>query len=248
MKRILRWIIFICLFLLIIAGLAIFFIDDVARAVAEKRIRAETGMEAQIGKFNLSFRNQTVHIENFRLVNPPEFGGKTFVEIPELHVNLDADAFRENRLHFREVRVNLAEVNVIETVDGRRNTDVFQKQGASAKPDEGASTNKTDKAETKLEFAGIDKLQVSLGRVQFTSERNPKQNFDKNLGVENRVFNSIKTEKDLETVGVVLAMQAGMNIFLQGGLPNPAELFKKGGSAGKETKEILKDVAAPLKK
>ena len=133
MKRVLRWFIYICLGLIVLVAIGILCLDIIARSVAEKRIKAETGMDAQIGKLQVSLRSQTLHIENLKLINPPEFGGKTFVDMPELHVELDTDALRNNQLHLRLVRLNLAHVHVVENAAGKKNTDVFEKTGTSNK-------------------------------------------------------------------------------------------------------------------
>ena len=235
MKRVLRWCIYICLGLIALVAIAILCLDIIARSVAEKRLKAETGMDAQIGKMQVSLRSQTLHIENLKLINPPEFGGKTFVDMPELHVELDTDALRNNKLHLRLVRLNLAEVHVVENAAGKKNTDVFEKTGNSNKSN---GTNTT--SQPQIEFAGIDKLVVSLGRAQFTSELHPRKNQDRDLGIKNREFSGIKNEKDLKAVGMTLALQAGFNSLMEGILTNPKDLIKSGSAAGKELGEGLK--------
>src|SRR5690606_31672967 len=100
----------------------------------------------------------------------------------------------------------------------------------------------------EIEFAGIDHLSISLGKAKFTSERHPNRNYERDLGVRDRTFKDIKTEKDLQTVGVLLVAQVGMSALLEGVFSSPGEVIGKGSASGKEASEILKDLIAPLKK
>ena len=244
-KKALRWIIIICAALLALIVIGVLSFDSIAKSVAERRIRQETGMDAHIGKLNISFRNHTVHIEGLRLVNPPEFGGDTFVRIPELHLEADLEAFRQNQLHLKLVRFDIAEVHVVENKEGKKNIDLLQKHGETGK----APGEKSEQhGQEPMRFAGIDRLELSLGVAKFTSERKPSLNFERNLRIENRVFENIDSEKELQSIGVVLAAQAGFNALLEGVLTSPGEVIKKGSSAGKETKKLLENLVAPLKK
>ena len=94
MKKALRWCIYIFLVLIVLVVIGIFSINPIAKYTAEKRLKAETGMDAEIGKFELGIRAKTVRITDLKLTNPPEFGGSTFVLIPELFIELNAEACR----------------------------------------------------------------------------------------------------------------------------------------------------------
>ncbi|MFN7137988.1 MAG: AsmA family protein [Limisphaerales bacterium] len=216
MKRLLRWALGIFLVLVLLAIAAVYSINPVARSIAQKRLQAQTGMETQIGKFDFNFREQSVRISDLKLINPPEFGGSTFVHIPELYVELNAEALRENRLHLKRVRIDLAELHVVEDAEGRKNTDVFQKKAGTGQGGGGPGGDSPTNAPTEqLSFAGIDLLEISLGQASFKSERYPNRNYERNLGVRDRTFKEIKTEKDLETVGVLLVAQIGMSALLE---------------------------------
>ncbi len=214
MKKLLRWTIYLLLILVLLAIAAIFAIDPVARSLAEKRLTAETGMQTTIGSFELGLRNRTVRLLDVRLTNPPEFGGGTFVYLPELYLELDPEAARENKIHLYKVRVDLAELNVVEDKEGRKNTDAFQKIPL---PGQVSSTNSpsTNQPSARIQFGGIDHLEVTLGKAKFTSERYPKRNYERELGVKSRIFENVKTEKDLETVGVLIVAQIGMSALLE---------------------------------
>lgn len=219
MKKFLRWTIGLLLVLIALIVAAILSLDTVVRIAAEKRIQVETGMETQIGKLEIGIRSQRLHIENLKLINPPEFGGSTFLDLRELDVTYDLDAFQSNKLVLKNLRVDLAEVHIVQNKDGKQNTDIFnvrlprkttapKESGEKAKP-------RQKQLPDGLQFGGVEVLDVSLGRAKFSSERHPNQNFDKDLGVKNKVYRDIRNEKDLQAVGTVLLMQVGFTSLLQ---------------------------------
>ncbi len=235
---------FIALLLLIVAG--IFSIDTVARLTAERRVRAATGMETKIGKFSVGLASGNVHIENFVMKNSAEFGGESFVEMPELYIEYDREALRAGKLRLKLVRINIASIHVIENADGKRNIDDLQKHPAKPK----SSKTSTNKNENPFMFDGIDALEITLRKTRFTNLRDPKQNMETDFGIQNELFRNLKTETDFQTAAAVLAIKAGAAFLLNGGnlrdLSEPAKLLKQSSKAGTETKSILEDIAQPV--
>jgi hypothetical protein len=235
MKKFVRWTIGILLVLIVLGVLAVFSLNTIVRLVAEKRIRVVTGMETQIGKLDISLRSQRVRIENLKLINPPEFGGSLFLHLRELDVQYDLEAFRSNNLVLKTLRIDLAEVHIVQNKAGKRNTDIFdqrrngRQKNAGGKPPEEPPPPRAD-LPNGLEFGGVQILDVSIDHAKFTSEKNPGQNFDKHLGVKNKVYRDIRNEKDLQAVATVLLMQVGFTGLLQE-LLNPPR-GHSGGSSG----------------
>ncbi|MEO5803074.1 MAG: hypothetical protein ABIR24_06055 [Verrucomicrobiota bacterium] len=242
-KKILRWLICIVSAVILLALAGILLLDTIAKSVAERRVRAETGMDTKIGKFSIGLRSATIHIENFVLKNPPEFGGETFVEMPELFVEYDRDALRSGKLHLKLVRININQVHVVESKEGKKNVDELQKHPAKSKAP-GGSTNKSDPAFT---FDAIDTLDVTLKTARFTSFKNPDQNLEHDLGIRHETFKNLKTEKDFQTAAALLTLKAGAHFLLSGKLLNHVTLLKQGANAGKETKNVLEELAEPVR-
>src|ERR1039458_4602758 len=86
MKFIFKWL--LRLFILAVVLAVIFFLslDSILRVMVQHNIRAQTGMEAEIGKFHLGLTEPVVEIKNLQLFNSAEFGGTPFLNIPEIHV------------------------------------------------------------------------------------------------------------------------------------------------------------------
>jgi len=106
-----------------------------------------------------------VTIENLVIYNSAEFGGSPLIDMPELHVEYDRDALFSNKLHFKLVRFNLAQVNIVEDTHGRRNLDVLQKHMEAA-DGHAVKTNKSSSS-SQVRFAGIETLNLSLGKATF---------------------------------------------------------------------------------
>ncbi len=72
MKWIFKWL--LRLFILAVVLVIIFFLslDTIVRLVMQNRIRAQTGMEAEIGKFSFGLAEPTITIKGFKLFKPAE--------------------------------------------------------------------------------------------------------------------------------------------------------------------------------
>ena len=113
MKFIFKWL--LRLFILAVVLVVIFFLslDTIVRLVMQNRIRAQTGMDAEIGKFSFGLTEPTITIKDFKLFNPPSFGGTLFIDIPEIHVEYDRAALAKRELHVTLMRFNLGELDIV---------------------------------------------------------------------------------------------------------------------------------------
>jgi uncharacterized protein involved in outer membrane biogenesis len=244
MKRKLgRWLAYGLIAAVLVIVAFILSLDAIARFVAERRVRAETGMETSIGKFTVGLKSSTIHIQNFVLKNPAEFGGDTFVEMPELFLDYDHEALRAGKLHLNLVRIDIAKVHVVENKDGKRNVDELQKHQRRSKTSHGS----TNQSEAPFIFDGLDQLEVTLKTAQFTSFKNPSQNLEQDLGIRHEIFKNLKSEKDFQTAAALIALKAGAGLLLNGELTNPAQLLLGGSNAGQETKKVLEGMPLPNK-
>ena len=113
MKWLFKWL--FRLFLLAVVSIVILLLslNSILRVYVEHRIRAQTGMDAEIGKFSLDLIEPTVTIRNFKLYNSPGFGGTQFLDIREIHAEYDRTALAKNKLHITLLRFNLAELDIV---------------------------------------------------------------------------------------------------------------------------------------
>ncbi|MDB6124306.1 MAG: hypothetical protein JWQ71_3299 [Pedosphaera sp.] len=212
MKFVFRWIfrLFILVLILVIAGILL--LDTIAKAVAEYRIKHKTGLDVKIGKLEVGILNPKITIENFIVYNSAEFGGSPLIDMPELHVEYDRNALFSHKLHYKLVRLNLAQVNIVENKNGQVNIDVLQKRTQIAGLP-GTSTNRN----SNYQFTGIDTLNFTLGKMNFMSMKQPTQVDELKMDMRNEVLTDIKSEKDLSAVLIVIMLKNGINPMSSGG-------------------------------
>ena len=209
MKRILKWFLGALLLLVVLAVVLLLSLDTILRVVAENRIRAQTGMDAEIWKFHLGLLEPVVTIENLRLYNPPAFGGTPFLKIPEIHVEYDRDALVKNKIHLTLMRFNLGELVLVRNEAGQTNLFAL----GLALPKKGAKGGNAELKEftqrTGLSFQGIDALNVSVGTARFIDLKDPRNNREQKIGIDNFVMKNVKTPADLAGLAVLVALRGG---------------------------------------
>jgi hypothetical protein len=208
-KRLFRWALYVFIILVVLVVAAILLLDTIVREITQNRIRTETGMGVKIGKMSVGLLTPTVTIENFKLYNTPEFGGSQCLDIPELHVEYDAQAARAGKLHLKLVRFNMAEVDIIQDKNGHSNFERLKKSDAAAALAKSQSTNAPAGKHDSFEFTGIDTLNLTLQKAHFATLETPRQERDVNFGITNQIFHNIKSETDLLGVAAVISLRIG---------------------------------------
>ena len=224
MKFIFRWAFRLLILLVVLVVAGILLLDTIVREVVAYQLRSATGLEVKIGKVRVGLFHPEVTIENFILYNRAEFGGSPFIDLPELHVEYDRDALLAGKLHCRLVRFNLAQINLVEDKNGRRNFDLLQ-QKIQLPIAPAGSTNKSNRASQKLEFAGIDTLNLTLGKATYLRMKQPGQPDEFKMNVNHQVFTNIKSEQDFSSVLLVAFLKSGANIMPGGSGQNWLQLI-----------------------
>src|ERR1039458_5054277 len=116
--KILWWLTFV---VVVLAIIVLANRDLIVKQLAEREIRAATGLEPEIGDFSFSVLEPKLTLNNFRLYNTAEFGGTLFLDVPELHIEYDRAALRRHELHITLLRVNLHELDVVKNAAGATN-------------------------------------------------------------------------------------------------------------------------------
>ncbi len=199
------------LFLLAVVLVVIFFLslDTILRLTTEHRIRAQTGMEAEIGKFHLGLLEPVIEIKDLRLYNPANFGGTPFLNIPEIHVEYDRLALARNQIHITLLRFNLGELDIVKNEAGQTNLFALgvnvpaKKDLAQSKPFD------TFKRQTGLDFKGIDVLNVSVGTAKYIDLKDQKNNREQKFAIDNLVIKNVQQPADLAGLLVLVSMRGG---------------------------------------
>lgn len=211
MRCLFKWALRIVVLAVVAVVLLLVFKDNILRLVAEHQIRAETGMEAKIGRFSSGLFSPVVTIENLTLYNTPEFGGTEFLIIPELHIEFDPQALADQKLRIKLLRFNLAELDVVENLSGQTNIVTML-----AKMPKGKIAPKGIRVGgKKFEFEDIDVLNLSLGRARFIDLKNHKHDREILINMDNQVFNNVKTEGDLDGIMFIIWLRSGGAAFMK---------------------------------
>ncbi len=208
-KFVFKWLLRLFVLAVVLVVVFILSLDSILRVVMENRIRAQTGMDAQIGKFTLGLVEPTITIKDFKLFNPPSFGGTLFLDIKEIHAEYDRDALKKSELHVTLLRFNLAELDIVKNEAGQTN---ILSLGAlpPVKKHPGGEQNVINfKKQTGFEFTGIDVLNVSIGKAQFIDLKDQHNNRSQQIGIENCVMKDVKTPADLGGLALLIALRGG---------------------------------------
>lgn len=212
-KWLFKWLLRLVFAATLLVVLVLVFKDSVLRLLAENRIRTQTGMDVQIGKFSSGLFSPVVTIENLKLYNTVEFGGAPFLDLAELHVELDAVDLARHRLRIKLARLNLAELDIVRNEAGQTNLYTFQSRLAGKHGPQALLGG--------LEFDGIDVLNLSLGKAKFIDLKDAKNNREIRVDLQNQIFKNVKSDADLTGILFMIWLRSGGNFPL-----SPAELGK----------------------
>jgi hypothetical protein len=189
--------------------IVVFFLslDSILRVVVEHNIRAQTGMDAEIGKFHLGLVSPTAEIQNFKIYNPPDFGGTPFLDIPEIHVEYDRDALLKHEIHVTLMRFNLGEFDIVKNQTGQ--TNIFSLGLSVPTNKSGGNAAANFKKQTGYDFKGIDVLNVSIGKLKYIDLKNPQNNREQTVGIEDCVMKNVKSPADLAGLGLLIGLRSG---------------------------------------
>jgi len=222
-KKALKWLVAVLGTLLLVCVAVLIFKDALLRKFAEQSVEHETGLKASIGGFHLDLGSASVRVTDFRLHNPPGFGDRLLLHMPEMFLQVDPTASTNGTLRLREARLHLSEFNVVKNAQGQTNIVGLQEKLShkSRKP-----RQKDDK---DLEFTGIGELHLNLGTVRYEDMARPAHNQVFDIGVTNEVVTTINNEKDLETWAVAFLTRIIIQQALQKSRtqPNILDMFRR---------------------
>jgi ribosomal protein S25 len=219
MRTIFRWLFRLALLLVVLGVLlgigGMLLKDPIARSLAEKNLRDSTGMDAKIARFDVGILTPTVNVEGLKVYNRPEFGGGSFLELPELRLEYDPDLLRQGKLRLKTVRLHIAEVTIVKGKDGKTNIEAIEKE---AKKKSGGEKKRTDTP--GVDFDGIDTVYLTVGKIKVVDLTNPRQSQEINVGLKDEVGRNLKTEADVVSwLGTIV-----LKLYIQ-------EMFKKPGES-----------------
>ena len=243
-KRLFKWLLRLIFVVVVLVILVFAFKDSMLRIAAEHRIRAQTGMDVKIGKFSSGIFSPVVTIENLKIYNTAEFGGTPFLNIPELHIELDSLALAQRKLRITLVRLNLAELDIVKNEAGQTNIFRIKNKVEGG----GSKKNGLQAALGDFQFDGIDVLNLSLGKAKFIDLKDAKNNREIRVDLQNQIFKNVKSDADVYGILFLVWLRSGGNFSI-----TPVDLGKdfigrKLDNIGSTVRQAVGNAAAPAKK
>lgn len=200
-----KWALRLCILTVVLIVIFLVSLNSILRVVIERNIRAQTGMEAEIGRFKLGLTEPTLEIQDLKIYNPPGFGGTPFLDIAEIHAEYDPAALARKEIHLTLLRFNLAELDIVKSQSGRTNIFAFAKMPQTKS---GAPAAPSFKKQTGYDFQRIDALNVSFGKARYIDLKNPGNDREQTIGLNNCVVPNVKSMNDLAGLVVLVCLRS----------------------------------------
>ena len=211
MKRIFKWLLRLCIAAVALVVVAVIVLlltyNSILRVAMEHQIRAQTGMEVEIGSLNIGLVSPVAEIRNLKIHNSPDFGGTPFLNIPEIHVEYDRAALARREIHIKLLRFNLGELDIVKNQAGRTNIFMPGPKLPAGKP-RGTNALANFKKQSGYNFTGIDMLNVTIGKVKFIDLQNQQNNREQDIGIDDLVIPDVKTPVDLAGLGADIVLHS----------------------------------------
>lgn len=207
-KWIFKWL--LRLFILAVVLVVIFFLslNSILRVMIEHNIRAQTGMDAEMGRFKLGLISPTIEIQNLKIYNPPSFGGTLFLDIPEIHAEYDRAALAKREIHVTLMRFNLGEFDIVKNEAGQTNIFSLGVNVPAKKPGGGQPKINFQK-QTGYDFKGIDVLTVWVGTAKYVDLKDQRNNRAQTIGIEDCPIRNVKSLDDLRGLELLIGLRGG---------------------------------------
>jgi hypothetical protein len=207
MKFIFKWLLRLFFLAVVLTVIFLFSLNSILRAVIEHNIRAQTGMDAEIGRFKLGLAEPTIEVQNLKIFNPPSFGGTPFLDIPEIHVEYDRAALARRELRITLLRFNLGELDIVKNEAGQ--TNIFSLGLALPATKSGGGGTAELEKQTGFQFKSIDVLNVSVGTLKYIDLKDQRNNRAQNIGIENIVVKNVRSANDVAGLAFLVALRGG---------------------------------------
>jgi uncharacterized protein involved in outer membrane biogenesis len=190
MKKLFKWAFRLVLLALALVAVLILFRNPLIRVMAEQQIRQETGMETILGRVRIDLRSPVVRLENVRLISPAEFGGRLFLDLPEVRIEYDSVALLFRRIRLRRVDFRLDELRVVRNAQGRTNLEVLREQLARGRLSARLS-------EWNWQYDGTENLNFALGRLKYLDAREPAKSEEVHVSVGDVRLKPLKSGEEI---------------------------------------------------
>lgn len=156
MKKLFLWIAGILVVLVVVLFLSL---NLIARLSVQYGAKKMTGFPLEIGSISLGLFSSKVDVHDLKLMNPPEFQEKMFVDMPRLYVDYRLGSMLSGAPHINDMLINIKQLVVVKNNKGESNVQKLKGVVSSGK-----SSSKYY----------VDTLRVHIGTVTIKDYSHPK--------------------------------------------------------------------------
>lgn len=156
------------------------------RPLVLRNIEVESGLRAGLESFSCSINLSSFQIRGLKLFNSAEFGGGLMADVPEISLELDSDLAARGQLRLRSLKLALARLNIVRNAGGQVSLQDFEKR---------LRERWKVRNELQWEYAGIDRLELSLRTVSYLDLRSTNAPVAVDLAIEERQVDTLKTQE-----------------------------------------------------
>ncbi len=244
MKILISSVIFLVIAFVILSASSTFFLA--------KGIELAVGAPVHIDKFKLNPFSQQLGIYGLQVKNPPGFNEPVLASIPEIFIHLDLGALSKKLIHIREIHLNLDEITVERTADGKVNlTEIGAVKKSKAQP---AAPGEPSRPAEPAGKAGepakpthvqIDTVVLSLGRARYVDPVMGEKKIA--LDVKESVLKNVTDPAQITQQIVYKTLQGvGLGALTDELKRMGVDLDLQGGAAD-QVKQVLGDLAEKFK-
>jgi len=209
-RRLIKWtlrLIAVAVVLIVVVALGrnVFF-----RLMLERRLEAATGFQTTVGRAQVDWLRPVIRFQHVRLFNPPELGGKPFLDILEAKVTYDFTELLAQRFLVRELEMEIGEVRLVRHEVDVSTQALLSRHWARVGPFVGAVLV------DPLMFVGVDRLVLSMDRYVYSDHIDVWRTKDVSLGVRELSVEQLRNRGDWLRLWEQLARARGL-----GPLPLP---------------------------
>ncbi len=187
MKKLLLRILIGVVVLLVVLFLARNFI---ARKSVEIGATKATGFPLTIGSVDVGLFSSKLDVRDLKLMNPPDFPEKMFVDMPQLYVDYRLGSMFSGAPHVNDMLINIKQLVIVKNDKGDSNA--MKLKGVVSPPGSTSSTKYS-----------VDKLRIHVGTVT-TVDRSGKRK-DMPLNVD-ATYNNITDSTDISRLVLLTVM------------------------------------------
>lgn len=128
--------------------------DQILKQVIVFSASKVTGARVSLGGFSLSVIKQSVRLKNLRMMNPPDFGSGTLIDIPLVYIDCQVFSLLKGEFYIPKASFEIKEMFLVKNKEGKLNVDSLK-----------VAQKKEEKKPKKEMGFKIDKLGLKMGRV-----------------------------------------------------------------------------------